>query len=200
MEPHLEDLSEQITDEADGLTAMKEEDGPEATPTKKKKKKERPPPDPSDPAVIAVAAAAHNAIIEAEAAANAALEVDLEPTTFDKFKYYASLGLGTVAIVSAFVFLFLIPFVLDPAISTYVHDFSPEPVTCKISQMRIKHGKTNCKWSSCREGCTATMFKCYQVRVVYTHQRYNANQTVDADIPAREWVDLTRFDLVENKV
>ena len=37
---------------------------------------------------------------------------------FEKVKYYTSLILGTLCIVNVFVFLFLIPFVLDPAIST----------------------------------------------------------------------------------
>ena len=29
-----------------------------------------------------------------------------------------------------------------------------------------KAGKSKCKWSSCREGCTVDMFKCFQVRVL----------------------------------
>ena len=38
----------------------------------------------------------------------------------------------TVAINALFAFLFLIPFVLDPAISTMMHDFVEKPVHCKV--------------------------------------------------------------------
>ena len=76
--------------------------------------------------------------------------------------------LGTLCIVCIFAFLFLVPFVLDPAISTLMHEFVDAPVTCRVSRVDVKHGKSNCKWSSCREGCTADMYQCYQVRT-YTH-------------------------------
>ena len=36
----------------------------------------------------------------------------------EEIKYYTSLFLGTLAICCLFAFLFLIPFILDPAIST----------------------------------------------------------------------------------
>ena len=81
----------------------------------------------------------------------------------ENFKYYTSLMLGTLCIVCIFAFLFLVPFVLDPAISTLMHEFVDTPVTCKVSRVDVKHGKSNCRWSSCREGCTADMFQCYQV-------------------------------------
>ena len=66
---------------------------------------------------------------------------DQEPTTpevpersrLEDIKYYTSLVLGTTAIICVFVFLFLIPFILDPAISTMVHAFVEEPVHCKVS-------------------------------------------------------------------
>lgn len=173
--------------------------GDKTTPQKKKPKREKPPLDPTDPTVIAKAAAAHNAILEAEAAANAEKEEQNTLTQMEKCKYYTSLSLGTVCIVSAFAFLFLVPFVLDPAISTMLHDFVDEPVTCKVSRVEVKHGKSNCLWSSCREGCTVDMYKCYQVRVIYSYELYR-NFTLVPDIPESEWVDLTRFDIVENQV
>ena len=153
------DLSDQMTDEA---TANAET--ADATP-KKKRKREKRPPDPTDPAVIAAKAAVHTAKLEAEAAALAAAEEEAIPTPMENCKYYTSLVLGTLCIVSAFAFLFLVPFVLDPAISTMLHDFKQEPVTCKVSNVQVKHGKSNCKWSSCREGCTVEMFVCWQVSV-----------------------------------
>ena len=90
---------------------------------------------------------------------------DETESKLEKFKYFTSLILGTLCIVCIFAFLFLVPFVLDPAISTLLHRFVDKPVTCRVSQVNIRHGSkaTNCKWSSCREGCTADIFVCYQV-------------------------------------
>ena len=105
--------------------------------------------------------------------------------------------LGTLCIVSVFAFLFLVPFVLDPAISTLTHDFVEAPVTCKVTDVKVNHGKSNCSWSSCREGCTADMYHCYQVRVVYSHLPYR-NGTPSYSI--NNWVDLERYDTIENKV
>ena len=45
-------------------------------------------------------------------------EADDSRTKLENFKYYTSLILGTLCIVCIFAFLFLVPFVLDPAIST----------------------------------------------------------------------------------
>lgn len=63
--------------------------------------------------------------------------------------------LGTTAILSVFAFLFLIPFVVDPAISTIVADYDPVPVTCIVTEHTRGEGLRNCSWSSCREGCTS---------------------------------------------
>ena len=153
----LSDQADQLTDEVTAAAATAD-----VTP-KKKRKREKRPPDPTDPAVIAAKAAVHTAKLEAEAAALAAAEEEAIPTPMENCKYYTSLVLGTLCIVSAFAFLFLVPFVLDPAISTMLHDFKEEAVTCKVSNVEVKHGKSNCKWSSCREGCTVEMFVCWQV-------------------------------------
>jgi hypothetical protein len=50
----------------------------------------------------------------------------------EDIKYYTSLFLGTLSIVCVFGFLFLVPFVLDPAISTLMHDFVENAVHCKV--------------------------------------------------------------------
>ena len=123
-------------------------------------------------------------------------EVDDEARTkLENCKYYTSLILGTVCIVCIFAFLFLVPFVLDPAISTLLHEFVDAPATCRISSVEIRHGKSNCKWTSCREGCTATMYTCYQVRVQYSRREW-INGTRESDIS--DFVELTRFDDWEN--
>lgn len=83
---------------------------------------------------------------------------------------FCSRSTGTTAILSVFAFLFLIPFVVDPAISAITADFDPgsvinfefqwillilslsEPVTCVVSDHTYSEGIKNCTWSSCREG------------------------------------------------
>ncbi|GLH14644.1 Protein tipE [Gryllus bimaculatus] len=93
----------------------------------------------------------------------------------DKAKFYTSLCLGTTAIVSVFAFLFLIPFVVDPVISSIMADFDPEPVTCVVVEHVYAEGLRNCSWASCREGCTASPNRCHQLLVNYSR------------VPFREW-------------
>ena len=69
---------------------------------------------------IAAAAAAAKAEAEAEEAERKEAEGN-KMTSLENLKYYTSLFLGTVCIVNVFAFLFLVPFVLDPAISTLRH-------------------------------------------------------------------------------
>ena len=59
-------------------------------------------------------------------------EPEKPPSRLEQMKYYTSLFLGALAIVCVFGFLFLVPFVLDPAISTMMHQFVPEPVHCNV--------------------------------------------------------------------
>lgn len=90
-------------------------------------------------------------------------------------KFYTSLCLGTTAFVSMFAFLFLIPFVVDPAITTILADYEPEAVTCLATEHIYAEGLRNCSWSSCREGCTNAAIRCHQILVNYSR------------IPFREW-------------
>ena len=196
-------LCDQITDEASSkaVAVLRGEisNSMDVTP-KKKRRHEKKPPDPTDPMVIAAKAAIVTAKMEAEAALIAQAELDAIPTPMEEAKYYISLLLGTACIVSAFTFLFLVPFVLDPAISTMMHDFADEPVVCKVSNVEVKRGKKACLWSSCREGCTVELFTCWQVRVIYAPGHQFSNVTQVEDLREDEWVDLTRFDILENKV
>lgn len=187
-----------MTDTAAVSVTIIEDSEAEVTPAKQKKKRERPPPDPTDPAVIAAKAAEHNKAAEAEAEALKDAEEGNQPSKLEECKYYTSLLLGTFSIVSVFAFLFLVPFVLDPAISTLRHDFVDDPVTCKVTNLSVKAGKSQCKWSSCREGCTADMYHCVQVRVQYAKVPYK-NGTNAKSIDDNDWVDLRRIDVVENK-
>jgi len=110
----------------------------------------------------------------------------------EDIKYYTSLFLGTLCIVCVFGFLFLVPFVLDPAISTMMHEFVDSPVHCKMSAYSLRYGKTNCSWASCREGCTAQIYKCHQIRVTYTPRLAFENNTPEEAIAADDWANLRR--------
>lgn len=70
----------------------------------------------------------------------------------EKAKFYTSLCLGVTAILAVFAFLFLIPFVVEPAISTILADFSPHAVACVVTDHVYAEGLKNCSWASCREG------------------------------------------------
>lgn len=97
-----------------------------------------------------------------------------------KTKFYVSLGAGTTAILSVFAFLFLIPFVVDPAISTILADYEDKPVTCVAVEHVYAEGLSNCSWSSCREGCTNAPLRCHQIFVNYTK------------LPFEEWQKVKR--------
>jgi len=112
----------------------------------------------------------------------------------EDIKYYTSLFLGTLCIVCVFGFLFLVPFVLDPAISTLMHDFVHDPVNCKVTGYTLRYGRTNCSWASCREGCTASIYKCHQIRVSYTPDEEFKDTALISSLPKNSWQDLTRIE------
>lgn len=87
----------------------------------------------------------------------------------ERAKFYTSLCLGTTAIISVFAFLFLIPFVVDPAISSILANYERDAVTCVATDHVYTEGLTNCSWASCREGCTTAAPRCHQIRVNYSH-------------------------------
>lgn len=93
-------------------------------------------------------------------------------TLVEKAKFYTSLCLGTTAILAVFAFLFLIPFVVEPAISTILADFSPHAVACITTEHVYAEGLKNCSWASCREGCTSAALRCHQIKVNYTRLPY----------------------------
>lgn len=70
----------------------------------------------------------------------------------EKAKFYTSVCMGTTAILAVFAFLFLIPFVVEPAISTILADYSPHAVACVTTGHVYAEGLKNCSWASCREG------------------------------------------------
>lgn len=116
----------------------------------------------------------------------------------EKAKFYTSVCLGTTAILAVFAFLFLIPFVVEPAITTILADFSPHAVACVTTEHVYAEGLKNCSWASCREGessilfvlafnkclnvidyiiiivsgCTSAALRCHQIKVNYTRLPY----------------------------
>ena len=73
-------------------------------------------------------------------------------TLMEKAKFYTSLCMGSTSILAVFAFLFAIPFVVEPSISTILADFSPSPVACITTSHVLAEGLKNCSWASCREG------------------------------------------------
>ncbi|KAE8745858.1 hypothetical protein FOCC_FOCC007377 [Frankliniella occidentalis] len=111
----------------------------------------------------------------------------------ERAKFYTSLCLGTTAILSVFAFLFLIPFVVDPAISSILANYEREAVTCVATDHVYTEGLTNCSWASCREGCTTATPRCHQIRVNYSHVPYHT-WALTQDRASLQWaVTETRF-------
>ena len=73
------------------------------------------------------------------------------------------------------------------------------PVTCKVTNVSVKQGKSICSWSSCQEGCTRERFQCYQVRVQYVDVDYKKGTTVD-EFSESAWIKLSHFENIENVV
>ncbi|XP_073982572.1 tipE homolog 1 phospholipid transfer protein isoform X2 [Rhodnius prolixus] len=97
-------------------------------------------------------------------------------TCRQKFWFYATSFFTMSAVSAGSSLLFLVPLYVDPAISTLVADFTPEPVTCITIRKEEHSGIFNCTWSSCREGCTSDMYRCTHIYVNYTPY---GNDTLD---------------------
>lgn len=89
-----------------------------------------------------------------------------------RVKLKVSLCLGTTAVLSFMVFLFLVPFVVDPAVSRLIARYSSEPGTCALHEHVFAAGMSKCTWSSCREGCTSATTRCHQITVNYSLTPY----------------------------
>jgi len=94
----------------------------------------------------------------------------------ERIKPKVSLCLGTTAVLSFMVFLFLVPFVVDPAVSRLIARYAPEPGTCALHEHVFAAGMSKCTWSSCREGCTSATTRCHQITVNYSLTPYQQYQ------------------------
>lgn len=91
-----------------------------------------------------------------------------EVRTFkQKLLFYTTAFFILLATFSLFAFLFLVPFVIDPAFTTIFMQFDENPALCFTVSTITLYGSKNCSWASCREGCTKDIYQCTQIRVNY---------------------------------
>lgn len=93
-----------------------------------------------------------------------------EQTWQQKLLFYTTAFFILLATFSLFAFLFLVPFVIDPAFTTIFMEFDETPALCRIAEWVDLKGASNCTWSSCREGCTKEVYGCTQILVDYWRQ------------------------------
>ena len=84
----------------------------------------------------------------------------------EELRFYLTFASLTLFFCSFSVFVFLIPFVIDPAVAVLRADFAPEPADCRVLTASYRLGVSLCGWASCREGCTRDIFECHQVRII----------------------------------
>lgn len=103
------------------------------------------------------------------------MEAEEDTRTFrEKFLFYTTAFFVLLAIFSLFIFLFLVPFFIEPAFTTIFMQFDENPAFCVTMQTEHYFSTTNCSWASCREGCTREVSKilfmfcccCWNVYVV----------------------------------
>ncbi|KAJ8877887.1 hypothetical protein PR048_022346 [Dryococelus australis] len=122
-------------------------------------------------------------------------EPEIIPQTFlEKLLFYTTAFFVLLGTFSLFAFLFLVPFVIEPAFTTIFMEFEPEPAQCRTVDVETRHGVSNCTWSSCREGCTKEVYECTQIRV-----NYKVPRPVDEDEVVEELRQL-REEAVEREV
>ncbi|KAF2359313.1 Na+ channel auxiliary subunit TipE, partial [Trinorchestia longiramus] len=88
-------------------------------------------------------------------------------TCTDILRLYTTVLGGLMVVLGLFVFLFLVPMTIDPALATLTFEFNPKPSICMITSFSVIEGLSNTSWCSCLEGCTSDVFRCYQIEVAY---------------------------------
>lgn len=91
----------------------------------------------------------------------------VKQTFMQKLLFYTTAFFILLATFSLFAFLFLVPFVIDPAFETIFKQFESNPAMCYTMDVQKNRGNNNCSWSSCREGCTRELFECTMIYVNY---------------------------------
>lgn len=96
-----------------------------------------------------------------------------ERTFKEKMLFYTTAFFILLGTFSMFAFLFLVPFVIEPAFTTIFMQFEEVPALCETYDVETYFGAKNCSWASCREGCTKDIYTCTQIRVNYRLNLYN---------------------------
>uniref|UniRef100_A0A4Y0BG58 Protein tipE n=1 Tax=Anopheles funestus TaxID=62324 RepID=A0A4Y0BG58_ANOFN len=91
----------------------------------------------------------------------------VERTFREKALFYTTAFFILLGTFSLFAFLFLVPFVIEPAFQTIFMQFDESPALCVTAYNEHLYGAKNCSWASCREGCTKDIYECQQIRVNY---------------------------------
>lgn len=95
------------------------------------------------------------------------LEIIIPQTFLQKLLFYTTAFFILLGIFSLFAFLFLVPFVIDPAFTTIFMEFDPVAAHCTTIGVERSRGMSNCTWTSCKEGCTKDVFDCTKISVNY---------------------------------
>jgi hypothetical protein len=90
-----------------------------------------------------------------------------ERTLKQKLLFYTTAFFVLLGTFSLFGFLFLVPFVIEPAFQTIFMEFDESRAQCFTEEAIVKAGTKNCTWTSCREGCTRDIYTCTQIYVNY---------------------------------
>lgn len=92
---------------------------------------------------------------------------DDDRTVKQKLLFYTTAFFVLLGTFSLFSFLFLVPFVIEPAFQTIFMEFDENRAQCFTEEAIVKAGTRNCTWTSCREGCTRDIYTCTQIYVNY---------------------------------
>lgn len=101
-----------------------------------------------------------------------------EQTWQQKLLFYITAFFVLLGTFSLFSFLFLVPFVIDPAFTTIFMEFDETAAFCVTVNNERRQGASNCSWTSCREGCTKEIYDCTQIRVNYRRLPTDENVTL----------------------
>lgn len=94
-------------------------------------------------------------------------KLPIPPTFLEKLLFYTTASFVLLGTFSLFAFLFLVPFVIEPAFTTIFMQFDTTEALCVTAEVKHLVGASNCSWASCREGCTKDLYECTQIRVNY---------------------------------
>lgn len=107
----------------------------------------------------------------------------------EKLLFYITAFFVLLGIFSLFSFLFLVPFVIDPAFTTIFMEFDENPALCVVMDIDRRQGASNCSWTSCKEGCTKEIYQCTQIRVNYKRMA-PGTLNLSRSYPAPEIVEM----------